>query len=336
MFQGPPGVAPRPDPASGPDDRTSVEPVEKVLARREKKVTDLPDDEPSAPKSETAVEPSGEVRGAVDDTAARHDTIKQGLPRSLTLEEPQAPPPGSVTSALVALEERALSRYCHSICVQGDVAQSATLNMHAGQTLWCARGALMAYNDAIEWHLEVPGGAGKAVSRALSGEGVTLTRVTAIAEGARVTLSANQPGKLATWDLTRGAVVCTSGSFVAAVGDVNIEATLVRSPRALLFGGVGLFLQRLTGTGVALIHGSGDFVEYMLRDTEKLLVSTGNVALFSDRVKLGVRRVGGCLKSILGGEGLFVTELTGPGWVMLQSLKKLPGRTGAGGRRRDV
>jgi uncharacterized protein (AIM24 family) len=41
-------------------------------------------------------------------------------------------------------------------------------------------------------------------------------------------------------------------------------------------------------------------------------------------VEYDVRRVGGCLKSLFGGEGLFMTELTGPGWVMMQSLKKLP------------
>ena len=27
---------------------------------------------------------------------------------------------------------------------------------------------------------------------------------------------------------------------------------------------------------------------------------------------------------LFGGEGMFMTELTGPGWVMLQSLKKVP------------
>ena len=188
----------------------------------------------------------------------------------------------------------------------------------------------MAYNEGVEWHLQIPGGAGKAMGRMLSGEGISLTRVTAIAEGARITLSANQPGKLATWDLSRGAIVCTAGSFVAAVGDVDIDVTMARSPGAMLFGGAGLFLQKLSGTGVALVHGSGDFVEYMLRDNEKLLVSTGNLALFSDQVRYDVRRVGGCLKSFFGGEGLFMTELTGPGWVMLQSLKKLPAARGSG------
>src|SRR5690606_21002599 len=101
---------------------------------------------------------------------------------------------------------------------------------------------------------------------------------------------------------------------------------------AMFFGGAGLFLQKLSGRGIAIVHGAGDFIEHRLDPGEKLLVSTGNLAVFSAEVRYGVRGVGGCRKVLFGGEGLFMTELTGPGWVMLQSLKKLPlqqGRRGA-------
>ena len=83
-------------------------------------------------------------------------------------------------------------------------------------------------------------------------------------------------------------------------------------------------MQRLSGEGIVIVHGAGDFVEHQLRPGEKLMVSTGNLAVFSGDVSYGIRRTGGCLKSIFGGEGIFMTEMTGPGWVMLQSLKKLP------------
>jgi uncharacterized protein (AIM24 family) len=111
---------------------------------------------------------------------------------------------------------------------------------------------------------------------------------------------------------------------LAALGDVDIEVTVARSAGAALFGGAGLFMQKLSGTGIVLIHGAGDFIEKQLAPGEKLLVSTGNLAVFSADVNYNVRSVGGCLKSIFGGEGLFMTEMSGPGWVMLQSLKKLP------------
>jgi len=227
--------------------------------------------------------------------------------------------------ALVELDAEALAEYCTSVQVSGTIAQTVDLRLKKGQALWCARGTLLAYDHDVKWQLKVPGGAGKAMSRMLSGEGASLTHVTTDREGSRVVLSANQPGRLATWDLSRGSVVCTSGAFVAAVGDdVQIDVTVARSAGAAFFGGAGLFMQKLSGRGVVVIHGAGDFIAHRLGPGEKLLVSTGNLACFSDGTRYGIRGVGGCLKSLFGGEGVFMTELTGPGWVMLQSLKKLP------------
>ncbi len=235
-----------------------------------------------------------------------------------------------VLDALHNLEEEELRRYCRSISIDGVIAQTVHIGLDRGQTLWCSRGSLLAYDPAIDWSLKIPGGATKAVSRMMSGEGVTLTYVESRADGASLTLAANQPGRLATWDLDRGPIVCTSGSFVAALGDVDIDVTIARSAGAALFGGAGLFLQRLSGTGIAIVHGAGDFVERQLAAGESVLVSTGNLALFSGDIDYGIRGVGGCGKMVFGGEGVFVTELKGPGWVMMQSLKKLPAGTKQG------
>lgn len=231
---------------------------------------------------------------------------------------------GTVLDALISLEEAELARYCRSIKIDGVIAQTVTLDLSAGQTMWASKGSLMAHSPGIEWSLRIPGGAGKALGRMLSGEGIALTHITSTQDGARVVLTANQPGKLATWDLNKGAIVCTQGSFVGALGDVEIDVTVARSAGAAMFGGAGLFLQKLSGTGIAIVHGSGDFTEVQLQPGEKVLVSTGNLALFSESVGYGIRGVSGCRKILFGGEGLFMTELTGPGWVMLQSLKKLP------------
>lgn len=234
---------------------------------------------------------------------------------------------GDVLKQLIAIEESEIARYVDSFSVDGAIAQVVNVGLKPGQTLWCSRGSLLAYGEGIDWSLKVPGGVGKAVGRLMSGEGAALVHV-ACSRPAEVVLTANQPGKLATWDLSRGPITCTSGSFVCAMGDVDISVTMARSAGAMFFGGAGLFLQKLSGTGIAVINGSGDFVEKQLAPGEKLLVSTGNLACFSSEVGYGVRGVGGCGKMMFGGEGLFMTELVGPGWVMLQSLKKLPAQKG--------
>lgn len=240
---------------------------------------------------------------------------------------------GSVMEALETLERDELARYCRSISIDGVIAQSASLELDRGQTLWASKGSLLGYSPGIDWSLKIPGGAGKAVSRMLSGEGISLTYVESQQDRSSVVLGANQPGQLVTWDLSRGPIVCSSGAFVGALGDVDIDVKVARKAGAAFFGGGGLFMQRLSGDGIAIIHGAGDFIERRLAPGEKLLVSTGNLAVFSGDVDYDIRRTGGCLKSIFGSEGFFMTEMTGPGWVMLQSLKKLPaqGAQQAGG-----
>jgi uncharacterized protein (AIM24 family) len=107
---------------------------------------------------------------------------------------------------------------------------------------------------------------------------------------------------------------------------IDIDVTIARRAGAAFFGGAGLFLQRVSGTGTVLIHGSGDFYERRLAEGEQILVSTGNLAAFADRVDYDIQGVGGCRKMMFGGEGLFMTRLSGPGRVLLQTLKRQSGK----------
>jgi uncharacterized protein (TIGR00266 family) len=208
--------------------------------------------------------------------------------------------------------------------IVGELAQVAHLTLGKGETCWTSKGALVAYDPDLEWQLKVPGGASGAARRMLSGEGLSLTHIVGSREGQRATVAANQPGKIIAWSLDEGPVITTRGSFVAAFGpEVKIDVRVARRAGAALFGGAGLFLQHISGSGTVLIHGSGDFIEHRLSEGESMLVSTGNLAAFAESVDYGIKGVGGCRRILFGGEGLFVTRLTGPGRVLLQSLKRM-------------
>lgn len=207
--------------------------------------------------------------------------------------------------------------------IEGELAQVAKLTYRQGESSWGSRGSLMAYDPGINWTLKVPGGVEGAVRRVFSGEGISLTYVEATGDGQKVTLASNQPGKIIDWDLSDGAVVTTRGSFIAAFGEqINIDVIIARRAGAALFGGAGLFLQKVSGRGTVLVHGSGDFIDFRLAEKESILVSTGNLAAFSENVDYDIQGVGGCRRILFGGEGLFMTRLTGPGRVLLQSLKR--------------
>jgi len=208
--------------------------------------------------------------------------------------------------------------------IHGELAQVANLKLENGETCWASKGSIVAMDPGLNWILKIPGGASGATRRMMSGEGLALTYITATADGQCATLAANQPGKIVAWNLDDGPVITTRGSFVSAFGPkVDIDVRVAKRAGAAFFGGAGLFLQRISGSGTVLVHGSGDFIERNLAEGEALLVSTGSLAAFAESVDYNIQGVAGCRRMAFGGEGLFMTRLTGPGRVLLQTLKRV-------------
>jgi uncharacterized protein (TIGR00266 family) len=207
--------------------------------------------------------------------------------------------------------------------ITGQIAQTARVELDRTDLLWASKGSIVSHSPAVEWDLKIPGGVAGALRRSLSGEGITLVQIRPVRPAAQVVLGANSPGHIAVWDLADGPVLTTRGAFLAAWGDdLDISVTVARRAGAAFFGGAGLFLQRISGRGTVLVHGSGDFAEERLAQDEELVVSTGNLAAFADSVDYDIRTVGSLRKTLFGREGLFMTHLRGPGKVLLQTLKR--------------
>ena len=208
--------------------------------------------------------------------------------------------------------------------IHGEIAQHVRLDLTPGEPVWVSKGGLMAYPKDVHWRLRIPGGLSGAVRRSLAGEGLSLIHLEPSRPGQHVLLAANAPGHIKAWDLADGPVVTTRGSFLAAWGpEVTIDVTIARRAGAVFFGGAGLFLQYIAGTGTVLIHGSGDFSEHPLASGEELLVSTGHLAAFAASVDYDIQSLSGCRNILFGGEGLFMTRLSGPGRVLLQTLPRI-------------
>src|SRR5699024_6664874 len=86
-----------------------------------------------------------------------------------------------------------------------------------------------------------------------------------------------------------------------------------------LFGGEGFILQKISGTGMVFLEIDGNKIEKELAPGEVLKVDTGNVVAFDESVQYEIETVKGLKNIFLGGEGLFLTKLTGPGKVILQT-----------------
>lgn len=86
------------------------------------------------------------------------------------------------------------------------------------------------------------------------------------------------------------------------------------------FGGEGFILQALTGDGDVFLKAGGTLIRRDLDDGEELRISSGCLVGFSEGVNYDVQMIKGFQNIIGGGEGLFMTILTGPGVVWLSGM----------------
>lgn len=83
---------------------------------------------------------------------------------------------------------------------------------------------------------------------------------------------------------------------------------------------LGFILQSLTGEGDVFLKAGGTLIRRDLEPGEELRISSGCLVGFSQGVDYDVKMVKGFQNVIAGGEGLFMTTLTGPGVVWLSGM----------------
>jgi uncharacterized protein (TIGR00266 family) len=138
----------------------------------------------------------------------------------------------------------------------------------------------------------------------------------------RVAFAAPSPGKIIAVDLAAvgGTLICQKGAFLGGTKGIKLGLAFKKRLRAGFFGGEGFIMQKLTGSGTVFIHASGTLAPLELRAGEELKVDTGCLAALQSTVNYDVKYVGSLKTSVLGGEGLFLASVKGPGTVWLQSL----------------
>ena len=80
-----------------------------------------------------------------------------------------------------------------------------------------------------------------------------------------------------------------------------------------------MILQKLEGDGLAFLAAGGTLIERNLAAGESLTIDTGCLVGFSGSCDYDIRLQSGVKNMLFGGEGLFVTEVTGPGIVIIQT-----------------
>ncbi len=189
-----------------------------------------------------------------------------------------------------------------------------------GESMYTQSGGMAWMSDGITMDSNMRGGLGKSIGRMFSGESLFMATYRAERAGSMVAFASTVAGEVLPVDVGQtGGLICQKGAFLCAQETVNLSVTFTKKLSAGLFGGEGFILQDISGNGMVFLEIDGNKVIKNLAPGEVIKVDTGNVVAFERSVRYEIETVKGLKNIFLGGEGLFLTKLTGPGNVILQT-----------------
>ncbi len=203
----------------------------------------------------------------------------------------------------------------------GKTVPVVEMKLNKGETVYTQSGGMTYQSEGIEMATNTHGGIMKGIGRMFAGESMFMANYTAKKDDATIAFASTVPGAIIPVDLSKvpQGLTIQKGAFLCAENAVETQVTLTKKLSAGLFGGEGFILQKAHGNGMLFLEVDGDAIEKDLEPGEVLKVDTGNVVAFDSNVKYEIETVKGLGNIFLGGEGLFLTKLVGPGKVILQS-----------------
>ena len=204
--------------------------------------------------------------------------------------------------------------------IKGEPMPVVICQLDSGESVLSESGAMswMSPNLVME---TVGGGAGKVFGRMFSGESIFQNRYTAQGGPGMIAFASSFPGSIRALEIDeQHPVVVQKRGFLASEAGVELSVFFKKKVASGLFGGEGFIMQKLSGRGLAFVEIDGSVAEYDLAPGQKLITSTGQVALMDATCTMDVQTVKGVKNVLFGGEVLFNTVITGPGRVVLQTM----------------
>ena len=211
-----------------------------------------------------------------------------------------------------------------SYAITGEESQVVTIRLDNSETCKGEPGTMMFLTSDVQQSATCEG----CLERLCSGEDCCVLNFTNEGENrGYAALTPNFPtAKVVPVNLADpnvgGVLICQQGAFMASMGDVGIRISLDCNCMRCCCGGLGLVRQKIEGDGTVFLAATGTMVQKVLAEGETILVDTNCVMAFAESCKMDLRRAGGVLGIVGGGEGFFNTTLTGPGLVIIQSMNQ--------------
>ena len=193
------------------------------------------------------------------------------------------------------------------------------MNLNNGEEVRCQAGAMSWMTPNMEMQTSTGGGLGKLFGRMFTGENAFINKYTAHGNG-MIAFSSDFVGKILAVEIKPGRdfIVQKSG-FLASYGNVEQSVFFQKRFGAAFFGGEGFIMQRFSGTGIVFVEIDGYCEQFELSAGQKLVLSTGYLAAMESTCSMDVQTVKGAMNMLFGSENLFLTTVTGPGKIYIQT-----------------
>jgi len=234
-----------------------------------------------------------------------------------------APPPGAGASGSgqgihIDADGRGAGRgYSYEIAYQGAFAL-ATVKLQPEQSIQAEAGAMVSMSANIDLQSQMKGGLMGALKRAVGGESVFVSTFTAHGGPGEVSFAPGAPGDVAAIELNNQTFYVQSSSYLA--GDTSLTVDTRWGGARSFFGGEGLFVLQVQGTGLLLVSSFGAIHRKQLAHGERYVVDTGHLVAWQGHLQYELRKASqaGWFRSMVSGEGI-VAEFVGPGEILIQT-----------------
>jgi uncharacterized protein (TIGR00266 family) len=193
----------------------------------------------------------------------------------------------------------------------------AVVRLGAEQSILAEAGAMVSMSANIELQSQMKGGLVGALKRAVGGESAFVSTFTARGGSGEVTFAPGGPGDIAAIEMSNQLFYVQSSSYLA--GDTGLNVDTRWGGAKSFFGGEGLFVLQVTGTGLLLLSSFGAIHRKTLAHGERYVVDTGHLVAWEGTTQYTLRKAAsGFFRSLVSGEGI-VAEFSGPGEILIQT-----------------
>jgi len=207
--------------------------------------------------------------------------------------------------------------YSYEVLYQGAFAL-ATVKLQAERSINAEAGAMVAMSGNVELQSQMKGGLMGALKRAVGGETAFVSTFTARGGPGEVSFAPGSPGDIAAIEMNGQVFLVQSSSYLA--GDTSLVVDTRWGGARSFFGGEGLFVLQIQGSGLLLVSSFGSIHRRRLNPGERYVVDTGHLVAWEGHMRYELRKAStaGWFRSFLSGEGI-VAEFAGPGEILIQT-----------------